>query len=573
MNPEENTSVVKPFDKKKTFLGLLVLIIALGLGFVVTTVIQMKRMQSSVTEVVQTEDQNSIDVEVPGISEPVVERELKVTWSDPKPTPSPDIFKGGYSENYGNYDFRANSKSYIVGTVSGGEYNGTKVLHVNIQTGGMEYYIVKVIDVANGKKVIVSGNGEINTELLNESKVVVDKGLVIKDLFYPTSIKYGGDTLVGGYDDGKLFSDEYKPQDLKLAFVDPIVGNIFMDIIPKSVSTNADGSHKEGTRNGFYVKAPDGTIRKYSLRPYFYESSDGAPVINWNDGTKNSTDYTYTEVGGCGSTNFAAIVPGITLNDLVAVGTAGSSMRGDKVYELKNTNHQLLLDQYMVYYPQYGEQKMPYEQFVKSHPLFFWVDPFGRIIKFASSQFMSGAECGKPVIYLYPEEATKVSVKLNPVGGFTKSEPAYDGGWEVIATPEGKLTETKSNKVFPYLFWEGRGGLYETPKKGFVVKNADVHIFLVEKLAKLGLNEKESADFREFWEPRMKDAPYYFVTFMGNQTMNQIAPLNITPKPDTVIRVLMDFLPLEKSIAVEEFNIRTPERKGFTVVEWGGVIR
>ncbi|MDD5051065.1 MAG: hypothetical protein PHV93_05025, partial [Candidatus Pacebacteria bacterium] len=89
----------------------------------------------------------------------------------------------------------------------------------------------------------------------------------------------------------------------------------------------------------------------------------------------------------------------------------------------------------------------------------------------------------------------------------------------------------------------------------------------------LGLNDKERADFIEFWEPRMTGAPYFFVTFLGTQAMNKLAPLTITPKPDTIIRVLMDFTPLQKPIEVSSLVIHTPVRKGFTVFEWGGVLR
>jgi hypothetical protein len=55
--------------------------------------------------------------------------------------------------------------------------------------------------------------------------------------------------------------------------------------------------------------------------------------------------------------------------------------------------------------------------------------------------------------------------------------------------------------------------------------------------------------------------------------MNQLAPLTVTPKPDTIIRILMDFKALEKPEPAVGYPIRTPERKGFTVVEWGGVLR
>jgi hypothetical protein len=87
------------------------------------------------------------------------------------------------------------------------------------------------------------------------------------------------------------------------------------------------------------------------------------------------------------------------------------------------------------------------------------------------------------------------------------------------------------------------------------------------------LNKKEIADFIEFWGPKMNSAPYYFVSFLGNREMNYIAPLEITPKPDTIIRVLMDFSPLQQPISVNAYSLPHFERNGFTVVEWGGVIK
>ena len=106
-----------------------------------------------------------------------------------------------------------------------------------------------------------------------------------------------------------------------------------------------------------------------------------------------------------------------------------------------------------------------------------------------------------------------------------------------------------------------------------MVEKENVHALLVEKLTLLGLNEKEQADFIEFWEPEMQSAPYYFITFLGNREMDALAPLTIDPKPDTIIRVLMDFSPLDQPIKTQEYEIKTPKRQGFTAVEWGGVMR
>ena len=47
-------------------------------------------------------------------------------------------------------------------------------------------------------------------------------------------------------------------------------------------------------------------------------------------------------------------------------------------------------------------------------------------------------------------------------------------------------------------------------------------------------------------------------------------PLEINPKPDTIIRVLMVFKRLEEPIDIAEQKLETPQRTGFTAVEWGG---
>ena len=43
----------------------------------------------------------------------------------------------------------------------------------------------------------------------------------------------------------------------------------------------------------------------------------------------------------------------------------------------------------------------------------------------------------KPVIYLYPEEETEVTVKLDYNGTLTSTYPAYGDGWTVTAQPDG----------------------------------------------------------------------------------------------------------------------------------------
>jgi hypothetical protein len=54
------------------------------------------------------------------------------------------------------------------------------------------------------------------------------------------------------------------------------------------------------------------------------------------------------------------------------------------------------------------------------------------------------------------------------------------------------------------------------------------------------------------------------------EEINENMPLSIVPKPDNLIRVVMDFKGLSKDIEVKEQKLVSPSRDGYTVVEWGG---
>lgn len=179
-----------------------------------------------------------------------------------------------------------------------------------------------------------------------------------------------------------------------------------------------------------------------------------------------------------------------------------------------------------------------------------------------------GAEMGKPVIYLYPQKTSKVFVNVEPTNGISISDPEIGEGWNVVATPEGKIT--LDGKDYPYLFWEGFATNFKTPAEGFVMKTAEVSKFFDEKLAVLGLNKKEIADFKEYWVPILSEEPYYFITFIDQIQFEKYAPLTVEPKPDSVIRVFFDYKGLQKPIKVTEQKLAAAIRKGFSVIEWGG---
>lgn len=176
----------------------------------------------------------------------------------------------------------------------------------------------------------------------------------------------------------------------------------------------------------------------------------------------------------------------------------------------------------------------------------------------------------KPIIYLYPEEQTEVNVTLGKPDNVTCSYPKYDDGWTVLANPDGKLIDKDTNRELYSLYWEGK---YTNPipmDEGFVVKGEDSSKFLEEKLAILGLNEREAEEFIIYWLPQLEENEYNFIRFATKEEIEESMPLEFSVKPDTVIRVLMQFKEVDKDYKVKEQKLETPERKGFVVVEWGG---
>ena len=176
--------------------------------------------------------------------------------------------------------------------------------------------------------------------------------------------------------------------------------------------------------------------------------------------------------------------------------------------------------------------------------------------------------CYKPVIYLYPEEETDVSVKLFLDGELTCTYPAYKDGWQVTAAPDGTLTDAKG-QTYNYLYWEGNVDAQWDMTEGFCIKGEDTAAFLEEALEKLGLTRKEANEFIVYWLPLMEQNPYNIISFQTEAYTNA-AQLEVTPAPDTVIRVFMTFKAADGMIRLLPQKLTAPERKGFTVVEWGG---
>lgn len=456
---------------------------------------------------------------------------------------------------------------YKVGVIEKGIYEGKNLLIFTFKPDGPAFRDSLYRVIQNGEDLIVLSKYSDSVYGIDSDLFLETEDIKIANLDYEKEILIPNSNI-------KLLSDESVPLVLLVSAKEP--KKVF-EQKGRTVYVNNDGC--------YMVELADGTAKQYNLDLKF--TTPRADVrgfvgttpnlfdITWLNDEKNIFEYT-SPVGSCGVYGCYASSGFIESENQLKV--TGITSTGDNIYELKDdiitgTGDQkvgVLESKYKLYGMR--QDTVEFSEFLNEHPLIFWKDPFGNYIQFENAKFQPAVECGKPVIYLYPEKETDVLVYVEPSGGFSFTEPVYDNGWKVKASPDGKIYNYSDKKEYPYLFWEGRGNNYAMPEKGFVVKRENVERFLKEKLAKLGLVEKEYNEFIDFWLPKMQDKNYYFITFMPKEEFDGIAPLSVFPKPDTVIRVFMDFKGLDKPIKVTEPVIETPERVGFTVVEWGGAL-
>ena len=375
------------------------------------------------------------------------------------------------------------------------------------------------------------------------------------------------DTMTHGSESFRLVSRRCQGDSLRVAFRHPVFHKVRFD------------------GRLFYVTRPDASCLAFEYVPYFSEQE-----IVWDKPPKepNKSGYSWRQTAEYGhpEVRYDAFVAA----DLVQIDrdatVAGHTQRGEPVYELKDPNHPLLKAFYKDYQADVakageGDENAPglrpparsYEGFLAARPTYLWRDPFGRLMRFTNNDFLP-VYMAEPIIYLYPTTAQRVHVEAKPLHDIAASIPPYRGGWDVLARPSGELTGVGDRRTYSYLFWEGLSSVSPMPQEGFVIPRQEIVGFFERILPRLGLNERESRDFRDAWLPRFHAAPYYFITFVPPETIDRLAPLSVTPKPDAVIRVLMDFRPLWTRTPVKAPDLPPPPRRhGFTVVEWGGIRR
>ncbi|MBT3230808.1 hypothetical protein HN358_03435 [Candidatus Uhrbacteria bacterium] len=489
------------------------------------------------------------------------------------------------------------NRAFSLGEVVGGDYDGAELTMQIVYYWGMgtyyeQYYVLVPADEAQ-KPVLIDEYlmGETSflsftsyfrsfLELMTDRNEYWDDEQRMHYYEFVSGIEFDMESYIPELEYGEVGTDSYGNT---YEFLGPGALSFFpeeKDIALFEVYSYIDGGSlyavdgDEGTfgnmANLFFAVEDDGRVLAYDAQiPFWdYETSGYSMDLEVVGDETFSGTYSKAHGGGCGYTNATNTVDESEIGELEYIGSVSG---GHELYESANYSLELYGDDYDTW--SYWHEGSRFEDFLALHPFLYYQDQLGRWIQLSNVEVLPQAECGKPVIYLYPESEMEIDVFIEPEGGFTYTEPVYDGGWSVLAQPDGTLTNLKDGKTYPYLFWEGRGGLYSPPENYWVVEQDQVERFLIKTLGKYGLNRQETFDFMEFWYPRMQDAPYYQIGFHGTEVMDAIAPMELSVQPDTIFRILMDFIELEEPAVSNPTSIRGFDRNGFTVVEWGGVIQ
>ena len=356
-------------------------------------------------------------------------------------------------------NFIGRREYYKAGTITNGRYQGKELVVILENPDGPSFFpnIYRVV-YDSAQKTFTYLEKHSNNLSYFATPITYDVGSSVPDLTLPEQLSVPDSDIILAeelFEPNKLFTSIIAPDEL---FTDAEAGKVYFD-------------HE---LDCYFVQAPDHLVKQYHLglpfvkeftdKEYVFDSNSFTPDILWLDTTGVTESYTYNEpTGGCGSRNCHAIFTEEELGGIDALEVTGQTTTGDEVYEYKDKNHEVLKSTYETYYVPEGETKMSYDTFTASHAFFYWKDPFGNFVRFKKVAFLQMVECGKPVIYLYPEVAMDVNVQVAPNGGFTVTDPEYpEGGWNVTAQPDSTLTT--AGAVYPYLFWEGNGVNYEIPK-------------------------------------------------------------------------------------------------------------
>lgn len=513
------------------------------------------------TEILPTKVEKEVD-EVEKI------KEEGVTWLKPEKLDDLGLFEKDPQDQNSPSSYQGTNYYKVAVLDNGGEII---LAEVKAQEMGISTYVHRFLK-RDGKFIHLSRYSDVDSLNYGSYRKVYanftagNSDLVLKSLTPGEVISFGSTDLVkqgniSGITSGFEVSSDSNKKDVKIN--ETKWGGLYLE-----TNGSVTGSNDQVLVGSYYVQLNDSTKAYYEPRPIFARD-DGTFNINWTDPKAKSLSFAKIQTGGCGLGG--GIFPFLKGEGLpVSAKEIGTSEKQSKIYFIDDVNDDLVKFGYKAYLTDQMPNKKPVEEFIKDYGLVFWKNDLGQTVVYLNSKYVPAVECGKPVIYLYPEKEMNVSVKVG--ARIRQSDPVYKNGWNVHAGPTGQLTV--EGKIYDSLYWDGLGeGVYPEIKNGTVVKRDVIEETIRRQLADIGLNDKEIGDFLVFWLPKMPSKKYVRLTWLLTGEMNRLAPLQIKPQPQSLIRVFLDFEGYDNNVFLEPQILPHYNRRGFTVVEWGGLLK
>ncbi|MDB5182459.1 MAG: hypothetical protein JWO47_243 [Candidatus Saccharibacteria bacterium] len=486
------------------------------------------------------------------------------TWNtEPKTLPLQGFLnKSDYTESSDEVSY------YEVGK------HGANTIIMGIYYGGGE--IVELYEKAPDGKVTVithpDGNATYSAQDDSYTKdryrtdVIVDTIQHYDSLSIPSQFSLGNNEVATKFQYpslGEYFPDQKADASVKETAIKTYGATTLLKIERKYADTGL-------TAISYKLKLAIGTDYSLTYTPIKQDFSS----ITWDDSSILTGKFGGI-VRGCGAGISVSRGDNVTDADFVKSGIASNG----NVYNFKDTSNVTVQKAWQETKDFYAGNDDPankakatitLDAFLAKHGIFAYKDKNNGWLIYTNDDYAPIGGCAKPVVYLYPIVAENVSVK---VGADVKiSDPLYNPsiGWQAFAQPNGQLTV--GGKTYGSLFWEGPGhGDYPGITAGTVVKHADVVSTMRTQLAQQGLNQNEINDFVDYWQTRIPNKPYVRLAWFNTDQMNKLAPLTISPKPTTTIRVFLDMAGSDSNFSMVKPQFSAPARNGFTAVEWGGL--
>ncbi len=175
----------------------------------------------------------------------------------------------------------------------------------------------------------------------------------------------------------------------------------------------------------------------------------------------------------------------------------------------------------------------------------------------------------KPAVYVYPVEPGEHGVRLDFAEGvrMTRSIPEYGEGWDVFIDRDGRI-----DGRWDYLFYEIAMTGAPLVREGWCLPAAEAEAGLERIVRGLGLNDRETGDFLEYWIPRLPRGRFVVIKPVTGRHLDHLAALQVRPAPDSTLRFWLLFSPSDRFIDLPAPPQDTFVRRGGVVVEWGGAV-